>query len=94
MLFRLFAAYVRTKQRLGAAYARTQQNAQILLLYGSCPPAVWRKVRLDKGFYTHKAPDTPPGSVDDIIGVFQIVPALVSDQGMFVPNSLDSTTPI
>ena len=72
-----------------AAYAHTQQNTQILLLWGSCPPAVWRKVGLHKGFDAHKAPDTPPGRVDDIVGVFQIVPALVGDQGIAESTGLD-----
>ena len=57
---------------------------------GSCPPAVWRKVRLHKGFDAHKAPDTPPGRIDDIVGVLQIVPALVGDQGIAEPTGLDS----
>ena len=45
---------------------------------------------MHKGFDADKAPDTPPGRVDDIVGVFQIVPALVGDQGIAEPTGLDS----
>ena len=45
------------REKASAAYARTQQNAQILLYRGSCPPTVGRKVRLHKGFNADKAPD-------------------------------------
>ena len=78
------------REKASAAYARTQQNTRILLLWGSCPPAVWRKVGLHKGFDAHKAPDTPPGRVNDIVGVFQIVPALVGNQGIAEPSGLNS----
>ena len=75
-----------------AAYARTQQNTQILLLWGSCPPAVWRKVGLNKGLNPDKAPDTPPGRIDDVVGVFQIVPALVGNQCIAEPAGLRHTS--
>ena len=39
---------------------------------GSCPPAIESKVGLHKGFDAHKAPDTPPGRIDDVVGGFQI----------------------
>ena len=39
---------------------------------GSCPPAIGGEVGLHKGFDAHKAPDTPPGRVDDVVGGFQI----------------------
>ena len=51
---------------------RTQQNTQILLYRGSYSPTVGSKVGLHKGFNAHKAPDTPPGRVDDVVGGFQI----------------------
>ena len=70
-------------------YARTQQNTQILLYRGSYSPTVGSKVGLHKGFDAHKAPDTPPGRVDDVIGGFQIIPALVGNQGITEPSGLD-----
>ena len=39
---------------------------------GSCSPAIGGEVGLHKGFDAHKAPDTPPGRVDDVVGGFQI----------------------
>ena len=60
------------RERASAAYARTQQNAQVLLYRGSCPPVIGCKVGLHKGFNADKAPDTPSGRVDDVVGGFQI----------------------
>ena len=77
------------RERASAAYARTQQNAQILLYRGSCPPAIGGEVGLHKGFDAHKAPDTPPGRIDDVVGGFQIIPALVGDQRIAESSGLD-----
>ena len=60
------------RERASAAYARTQQNAHILLYRGSYSPTAGSKVGLHKGFNADKAPDTPPGRVDDVVGGFQI----------------------
>ena len=54
-----------------------------------CPPAVWGKIRLHKGLDAHKSPDPPPGRVGDVVGGFQIVPALVGNQGIAEPTGLD-----
>ena len=77
------------RERASAAYARTQQNAHILLYRGSYSPTAGSKVGLHKGFDAHKAPDTPPGRVGDVVGGFQIIPALVGNQGITEPSCLD-----
>ena len=91
LIWRVFGQSLRTcvQRKPTAAYARTQQNTQILLYRGSYSPTVGSKVGLHKGFDAHKAPDTPPGRVDDIVGGFQIVPALVGDQRIAEPSCLD-----
>ena len=60
------------REKASAVYARTQQNAHILLYGGSCPPAIGGEVGLHKGFDADKTSDTPPGRVDDVVGRFQI----------------------
>ena len=74
-------------------YARTQRKDRKThhiggIKSGSCPPAIGGEVGLHKGFDAHKAPDTPPGRVDDVVGRFQIIPALVGDQGIAEPRAL------
>ena len=56
---------------------------------GSCPPAIGGEVGLHKGFDAHKAPDSLPGRVDDVVDGFQIVPALVGDQRIAESSGLD-----
>ena len=79
--------------RRRSLYARTQRKTENVpyrgIKSGSCPPAVWGKVRLHKGLDAHKSPDPPPGRIDDVVGGFQIVPALVGDQGIAEPTGLD-----
>ena len=53
------------------------------------PASHWGEVGLHKGFNADKAPDTPPGRVDDVVGGFQIIPALVGDQRIAEPSCLD-----
>ena len=74
LIWRVFGQSLRTcvQRKPTAAYARTQQNTQILLYRGSYSPTVGSKVGLHKGFNADKAPDTPPGRVDDVVGGFQI----------------------
>jgi len=65
------AAYVRTEKadcRVRTYAAKRQYSP----LWGSCPPAIEGEVGLHKGFDAHKAPDTPPGRIDDVVGGFQI----------------------
>ena len=57
-------------------------------LYRS-PPAIGGEVGLHKDFNSDKAPDTPPGRIDDVAGGFQIVPTLVGDQRIAEPSGLD-----
>ena len=45
---------------------------------------------MHKSFDADKAPDPPSGRIDDIVGVLQIVPALVGNQGIAEPTGLDS----
>ena len=69
--FRSIAAYVRTEKAdcCVRTYAAKHPNSP---LWGSCPPAIGGEVGLHKGLDAHKAPDTPPGRVDDVVGGFQI----------------------
>ena len=65
------AAYVRTEKadcRVRTYAAKRPYSP----LWGSCPPAIGGEVGLHKGLDAHKAPDTPPGRVDDVVGGFQI----------------------
>ena len=91
LIWRVFGQSLRTcvQRKPTAAYARTQQNTQILLYRGSYSPTVGSKVGLHKGFNADKAPDTPPGRVDDVVGGFQIVPVLVGDQRIAESSGLD-----
>ena len=61
LIWRVFNQSLRTcvQRKPTAAYARTQQNTQILLYRGSYSPTVGSKVGLHKGFNAHKAPDSP-----------------------------------
>ena len=81
------------RNRRLSLYARTQRKTENApyrgIKSGSCPPAIGGEVGLHKGFDAHKAPDTPPGRVDDVVGGFQIVPALVGDQRIAEPSCLD-----
>ena len=65
------AAYVRTEKAdcQVRTYAAKRPYSP---LWGSCPPAIGGEVGLHKGLDAHKAPDTPPGRVDDVVGGFQI----------------------
>ena len=82
------AAYVRTEKAdcQVRTYAAKRPYSP---LWGSCPPAIGGEVGLHKGLDAHKAPDTPPGRVDDVVGGFQIIPALVGDQRIAEPSGLD-----
>ena len=65
------AAYVRTEKadcRVRTYAAKRPYSP----LWGSCPPAIGGEVGLHKGLDAHKAPETPPGRVDDVVGGFQI----------------------
>ena len=42
-----------------------------------------------KGLNAHKAPDAPPGRINDVVGGFQIIPALAGDQRIAEPAGLD-----
>ena len=90
-----FGVLLRTcvRNRRLSLYARTQRKTENApyrgIKSGSCPPAIGGEVGLHKGFDAHKAPDTPPGRVDDVVGGFQIIPALVGDQGIAEPSGLD-----
>ena len=81
------------RSRRLSLYARTQRKTENEpyrgIKNGSCPPAIGGEVGLHKGFDAHKAPDTPPGCVDDVVGGFQIIPALVGNQCIAEPSCLD-----
>ena len=59
---------VEEKDPITPQIAPTYITPGILLLWGSYPPTVGSKVGLNKGFDTDKAPDTPSGRVDDVVG--------------------------
>ena len=90
-----FGVLLRTcvRSRWLSLYARTQRKTENApyrgIKSGSCPPAIGGEVGLHKGFDAHKAPDTPPGRIDDVVSGFQIIPALVGDQGIAEPSGLD-----
>ena len=64
------------RSRRFSLYARTQRKTENApyrgIKSGSCPPAIGGEVGLHKGFDAHKALDTPPGQIDDVVGGFQI----------------------
>ena len=87
--FRLIAAYVRTEKRhLPRTHVRSK-TPKFSFIGGLYPPDIGGKVRLHKGFNADKAPDTPPGRIDDVVGGFQIVSALVGDQRIAESSGLD-----
>ena len=91
LIWRVFGQSLRTcVQRKSICRVRTYAAKRPYSpLWGSRPPAIGGEVRLHKGFDTEKAPDTSPGRVDDVVGGFQIIPALVGDQRIAEPSGLD-----
>ena len=64
------------RSRWLSMYAHTQRKTENAPYRGiksrPCPPAIGGEVGLHKGFDAHKALDTPPGRIDDVVGGFQI----------------------
>ena len=71
--------------------ARQPQAPTSCIAFGfyRSPPAIGGEVGLHKDFNSDKAPDTPPGRIDDVADGFQIVPTLVGDQRIAEPSGLD-----
>ena len=62
---RWLSLYAHTQRKTGNAPYRGIKSRP-------CPPAIGGEVGLHKGFDAHKALDTPPGRIDDVVGGFQI----------------------
>ena len=82
---RSIAAYVRTEKGHPPRTHVRSKTPIFSFMGGHARQPLGGEVGLHKGFDTEKAPDTPPGCVDDIVGGFQIIPALVGNQRIAEP---------